>query len=228
MKFRLIIILTLVLITGNYLTASYTGKKIIISGTVTDGNNKPVPNVFITIDGKITNTVTDEKGFYRIRVSPGSQKIGFSTIWVQGAEELIDGRTSINHTLSIPVPANKKTTPETNKPVDPSTSLNDKISTNKNYIIYNNIYELLQGEFPTLIIKGKTILVPGSVSMKLSTEPLLIVDGIEANSIDNIIPAMVKSVQLLKGSSASIYGMKGANGVILINLMGTTNNNIKK
>lgn len=43
----------------------------------------------------------------------------------------------------------------------------------------------------------------------------------EVPSIDEIQPVMVESIEVLKGPSASIYGVKGANGVILIRLIGT-------
>jgi TonB-dependent SusC/RagA subfamily outer membrane receptor len=50
----------------------------------------------------------------------------------------------------------------------------------------------------------------------MSTQPLFVVDDVIVNSIDNILPAMVKSIEVLKGSGAAIYGSRGANGVILI------------
>lgn len=55
----------------------------------------------------------------------------------------------------------------------------------------------------------------------LSTDPLFVVDGVVVNSIDNISPRMVKSISVLKGSDAAIYGSRGAGGVILITLVGT-------
>jgi TonB-dependent SusC/RagA subfamily outer membrane receptor len=42
------------------------------------------------------------------------------------------------------------------------------------------------------------------------------VDGVETASIDHISPRDVSSVEVLKDGSASIYGTRGANGVILI------------
>jgi len=42
------------------------------------------------------------------------------------------------------------------------------------------------------------------------------VDGIIIPEIDDISPYDVKSIEVLKGASASIYGARGSNGVILI------------
>jgi TonB-dependent SusC/RagA subfamily outer membrane receptor len=46
------------------------------------------------------------------------------------------------------------------------------------------------------------------------------VDGVVVNDVDNIPPQQVRSIEILKGPSASIYGSRGANGVILITLEG--------
>jgi len=40
------------------------------------------------------------------------------------------------------------------------------------------------------------------------------------NTIDGISPSEVESIEVLKGSAASIYGSRGANGVIMIKLIG--------
>lgn len=58
---------------------------------------------------------------------------------------------------------------------------------------------------------------PGSLTS--STEPLFVVDGTIVYQINNIVPSQVRSISLLKGSAASIYGARGANGVIVITLI---------
>jgi len=230
-ELRYIFLLLTAFIASLPLSGQKAAKKVTISGIVVDGKRNPVPNVFITIDGKVSNSVTDQQGYYKIKVSPDAEKIGFSTIWSEGDEELISGRTTINHTLNMPVV--KKEIPENNSSgseiSEQSSSVSNSKDLNKNYSSFKTIYELIQNEFPTILVQGKSIRIPGSVSLKLSTEPLFLVDGIEVTSIDNIIPGTISSIQVLKGSSASIYGMKGANGVILINLTGSKDNNkVKK
>jgi len=42
----------------------------------------------------------------------------------------------------------------------------------------------------------------------------------EVSNLDDISPHQVKSIEVLKGSAASIYGARGAGGVILITLLG--------
>jgi len=47
---------------------------------------------------------------------------------------------------------------------------------------------------------------------------LFLVNGARVNNISNINPVEVKSIVLLKGSQAAVYGMEGANGVLSITL----------
>jgi TonB-dependent SusC/RagA subfamily outer membrane receptor len=49
-----------------------------------------------------------------------------------------------------------------------------------------------------------------------TSEPLLIVDGVEVMDISFLNPRDVASVDVLKDASASIYGVRGAFGVIII------------
>ena len=58
--------------------------------------------------------------------------------------------------------------------------------------------------------------IRGINSINSSTDPLLIVDGCTVDDIDYLNPKDIKSVEVLKDASASIYGSRGACGVILI------------
>ncbi len=90
---------------------------------------------------------------------------------------------------------------------------------NPKYASYSTIYEMIRGEVPGVHVNGNSIMIRGATTLYGSTEPLFIVDGVPVITIDNIQPQMVKSIEVLKGSAASIYGARGSNGVILINLI---------
>lgn len=51
-----------------------------------------------------------------------------------------------------------------------------------------------------------------------STSPLFVVNGITVSSISGINPSIAKSIEVIKGPAASVYGLQGANGVISIHL----------
>lgn len=85
---------------------------------------------------------------------------------------------------------------------------------------YNDIGEYLMGRVPGLTVMktGTTYryIIRGLSSINSQTDPLFIVDGVEVMDISYLNPRDVKSVEVLKDSSASIYGTRGACGVILI------------
>ena len=81
---------------------------------------------------------------------------------------------------------------------------------------------MIRGEVPGVQVVGTQILIRGMSSINSSNDPLLVVDGMPVSSIDNISPRQVKSISVLKGSDAAIYGTRAAGGVILIDLKGAS------
>lgn len=82
---------------------------------------------------------------------------------------------------------------------------------------YSDIYEYLKGRVPGLVVNGTSITIRGINSIMGSNEPLILVDNIEMDDISHIQPDMVERVDVLKdASSTALYGVRGANGVILI------------
>ena len=82
--------------------------------------------------------------------------------------------------------------------------------------VYNNMYDYLRGRVPGVEVSpNKQIHIRGINSINAGTDPLVIVDGAESD-LDSVSPRDVYSVDVLKDASASIYGVRGANGVIII------------
>ncbi len=82
---------------------------------------------------------------------------------------------------------------------------------------YTDIYDYMRGRVPGVEVRGTSITIRGRNSINSGTEPLILVDGVEVRDISQISPTMVESIEVLKdASSTSIYGIRGANGVILI------------
>lgn len=80
---------------------------------------------------------------------------------------------------------------------------------------FSTIYEYLEGRVAGLIVDGNKLYIrnePGS-----NKEALIVVDGVEMNDISGLSPDQVERVDVLKdASAASIYGIRGANGVVVI------------
>lgn len=89
---------------------------------------------------------------------------------------------------------------------------------------YSDIGEYLQGRVPGLVVQkvggSYKYSVRGINSINSGTDPLFIVDGTAVHDISFLNPRDVKSVSVLKDASASIYGTRGACGVILITTHG--------
>ena len=86
----------------------------------------------------------------------------------------------------------------------------------KEYSSFSSIYDVLR-TLPDVNVSGSSVTVRG-VGTTGNSSPLFVVNGVTVSSINTINPSMVKSIEVLKGSAASIYGVQGANGVILIQL----------
>jgi TonB-dependent SusC/RagA subfamily outer membrane receptor len=205
-------------------------RKITINGLVVDADQNPVVDAIIMIDNKKTNKTTNQYGSYKIKVEPSAEKIGIYTDKTGEIEEPINGRTTINFTLAVTVHQQSKNQKNPNgeeeinigygsvKKKDLTQPINKLNGRNSKYASYTNIYEMIKGEVPGVRVNGTSINIQGASSFISSTEPLIVVDGIPTEYIDNISPQMVKSIDVLKGAAATIYGARGANGVILINL----------
>ena len=227
-RILLSVFLAVISITGLY--GQKSGKKITITGNVTDESGASIANAIIMIDGEKTNIVTDRTGFYKVKAKQGDKKIGVFTFTNGIVEDFIDGRSKINFKFSGSVPDQKGTV------IDPGDEAIDigysvvkqksltapvgKIDgTKSKYASYPSIYEMIRGEVPGVHVNGNSIMIRGATTINGSTEPLFVVDGVPVITLDNIQPQMVKSIEVLKGSAASIYGTRGSNGVILINLL---------
>jgi TonB-dependent SusC/RagA subfamily outer membrane receptor len=231
-------VLLLIILSSFILTIPVQGqnskKKVRLSGIVTDNAGNPVSGAMIFIDKKNTNIVTDTKGFYKVKIRPDAEEI---TVFIfSGVSEkvMIKGQTELNITLNSSRNAQENQAVAENKvdigygkiEKEDVTSQVNKLNLDRNkYASYSNVYDMLKGAVPGVQVIGKSIIIQGMSSRTMINEPLFVVNGIIVTSIDDILPVEVKSVEVLKGGAASIYGSRGANGVILISLKTGPDNN---
>ena len=82
---------------------------------------------------------------------------------------------------------------------------------------YSNMYDYLRGRVPGVqVTSDNRIIIRGIGTNSDSFDPLIIVDGVEVSDLSTVDPMFVKSVDVIKDGSSAIYGMQGANGVIII------------
>lgn len=227
MKIKYLLIVTLLLTISCTLPAQKSGKKLTITGKVVDANRSPISNITVLLDGKESNRKTDKEGNYKVKIKPDVQNIGIFTTSTGIVEEPVNGRTTINFTLenyianAIPdLSLSEEEVIEEGYGVSRKRDLTKSITkadvSGKEYITFNSIYEMLQ-TIPGVYVSGSNVTVRGT-STTGNSSPLFVVNGSPVNSINGIDPAMVKTIEVLKGPAASVYGIQGANGVIIIKL----------
>lgn len=229
MKRGIVILMLLILPLSGGLFAQKAGKKYYITGQVLDINDKPVTDAIILVDNINTNVTTNGDGMFKVKVKPDATAITVFKPMTGEQEEKISGRTVINFKLPAanPAQANEgKVKPEndevnigygTTSKRNLSSSTGKIEGTKEEFVAYQSIYEMLQRD-PSIQVSGKKIVIRGVGTIN-TTDPLLVVDGIIVSTIDDIRPQMVKSIEVLKGADAAIYGARGGNGVILITLI---------
>lgn len=87
-----------------------------------------------------------------------------------------------------------------------------------NFAVYNDIYELIKGRIPGVLVENNEIIIRGENSINASSAATIIVDGVTVPTsyLRSIQPSNVKNISVVKDGSAAIYGFQGSNGVIII------------
>ena len=84
-------------------------------------------------------------------------------------------------------------------------------------ISYRNFQDYLQSHVAGIEISASGgIIIRGLSTVNGSSDPLILMDGMEVQDLDSINPNDIHSVDVIKDGGTAAYGLRGANGVILI------------
>ena len=228
MKAKAFFLILIAFLSFNNLNAQNSNKKVTITGTVLNADKIPIVNAIVMIDNEKTNSVTDSKGNYKVKVKPTASKIGIFTFGQGISEVEINGRTQID--FNFGTSAVGKTEEQSIAPGEQgvsngygaikkknlTTDINKIDGTNKKYASYHSIAEMIQREVSGVQISGSQVIIQDSKDLFGSVPALIVVDGVSMNDIPDITPQNVKSIEVLKGTAASMYGSRGYGGVIVI------------
>ncbi|MCD6179048.1 MAG: TonB-dependent receptor plug domain-containing protein [Bacteroidales bacterium] len=233
MKYKLIILLFIsaFIVEGVNAQSKKKSKKIVLKALVVDMENNPIRNATVFVDGKKTNIKSDDDGRFQLKVKRDVKTITVFTLF-NGVDELeYKGQEKVKFVLSSEnlVQKNRLNTSEEDESDLVNVGYGNTHKRNltnsvgevdkeqlKNAHFYSNIYDMIKGEVSGVVVNGQSITIRGKSSLTQSSEPLYVVNGSPAYSISDISPNDVKSISILKGASAAIYGSRGANGVIVI------------
>lgn len=200
-----------------------------VKGRVTDDKGESLPGVNILIKGSARGTVSDPEGNYSLVLPDGQQTVIFSFVGYTSQEIVVtNDQTKLNVTLITDEKALEEVVVVgygTQKKANLTGSVSTvNLDATQNRQVSNSM-AALQGQVTGLrIVQGTGMPGRESVSIQLrgasswgtNTTPLVLVDGV-VGSLDNLPMADIESISVLKdAASASIYGARAANGVILI------------
>lgn len=204
-----------------------TGKK--ITGVIVDADGNAMPGVTVFIKGTTTGTVTDIDGKYTINSENDADILVFSFIGMTTQEIPVTGKTEISITMESATELLEDVV-VVGYGVQKKESVVGAITQAKGEELeqaggVTNVGEALQGRLPGVTtiqsdgLPGNTdpkIYIRGQSSWNGDGQPLILVDGIE-RSMGNIDLSEVDQISVLKDASATaVFGVKGANGVILL------------
>ncbi len=221
------ILLTLILLLSVGLQLSFAQKS--ITGKVIDGDdNESLPGVNVILKGTSTGTVTDLQGNYQIDAPDNESILVFSSVGYVSEEIIVGNQSVIDITLVADITSLSEIivigygTQEKKDVTGAIGTVNSEDFEGQPII---RVDQILQGRTPGVNVTNSsgapggdvTIRIRGANSINGNNDPLYVIDGFVGGDFNDINPADIENIQVLKDASATaIYGSRGSNGVILI------------
>jgi TonB-linked SusC/RagA family outer membrane protein len=195
---------------------------IVVRGRVMDENSMPLSGVTVSVKGTSRKTTSDKNGLFEIRAASPGDVLVFTSVGMQTREininnrtELIVSLTSISNELAEVTINTGYQLISREKMTGASVAVNSS-ELEKRYT--PNILDNLEGRVPGLVNYRGTTQIRGVGTIQATRTALIVVDGLPIEgTIANINPYDVESITVLKdAAAAAIYGVRAANGVIVV------------
>lgn len=201
-------------------------QSIVVTGTVTDAGG-PLPGVSVLIENTTNGTTTNMDGQYTLKANKGDVLV-FSFVGYDTEKRTIGSENVINVVLK-----ETKTLLDEVVVVGYGTSTKKEITGATSSVKGEELAKLnvprvdqaLQGQVAGVTINtnsgspgGESVIRIRGLSTFGDNDPLILVDGIiyDSQGLNALNPADIASVNVLKDGTAGIYGVRAANGVIII------------
>ena len=201
-----------------------------IKGSVTDANGEPLIGCNVVVVGGMAGVITDIDGNFSLNVQNDAKQIKISYIGYVDQVVNLNGRSdfkivlkednnALDEVVVVGYGSQKKATLTGAVEQVSSKILESRAIT--------NVGAALQGATPGLVVtrsssrpgnEGLNFQIRGATSVN-GGSPLIVIDGVpalNASAFQNLNPDDIENISVLKDGSASIYGAKAANGVILV------------
>lgn len=195
-----------------------------ISGKVTDiESDEPLPGVNVLVKGSTTGTVTDIDGNYRLTISEGDETLVFSSVGYAPEEVAIGSQTTIDiglapdiQNLSEVVVVGYGT--QTKESITGAIGNVDSEELTKVPAVTTS--GALVGRIQGITTRQGDARPGNGTTLQIRNlgTPLYVIDGIPSDEaqFNNLGPNDIESISILKDGSAAIYGLRAANGVVLV------------
>ena len=200
-----------------------------IKGTVVDDKGEPIIGASVVVKGTSTGIITDLDGNYTINEVSEDAWISVSYIGYQSVELRAADSKNL---LRIVLKEDTKVLDEVvvvGYGVQKKSDITGSVSSVKSAELLSapnaSTAQALQGRVAGVVVQNSsgapsgsaTIRIRGANSLTYGNDPLIIIDGVQDGNIGSLNPNQIESIEVLKDAAAlSVYGSKGANGVILV------------
>ncbi len=200
-----------------------------VSGTVTDAKDgSPLPGVTVLVKGVQGGTQTDVNGSYSIQVANPNVTLVFSYTGYASQEVSAAGKTTIDVKLTAEI-RNLNEVVVIGYGTAKKSDLTGAVATVKAEQLLDkpvpNLTQALQGKVAGVEVSVNAnapgapakVRIRGLGSINSNLDPTYVVDGVVGVDPNSINPNDIASVEILKdASSTAIYGVRGANGVVMV------------
>ena len=201
---------------------------ITLSGVVVDSDNVPIPGATIIVQGTIQGTVSDVRGEFSISAPDENATIQVSFVGYQTQTIVVGERKTFRIVLEEVATELEEVVVVaygTQKKVSVTAAISTIQTTELKQSSAANLSSALTGRLPGLTAlqssgqpgRDNVNLYLRGVGTTNDASPLILIDGVPRDNISILDPNEVASVSILKDASATaVFGVRGANGAILI------------
>ncbi len=198
-----------------------------VTGRILDAGSQPIVGATITVTGTNVATQTDASGNFTVTLPNERSNITVTSVGFETKEFNVSNQTNVTFTLSTAT-SNLTEVIVTGYSSQARKDITGSVSVVKaeelKSIPAGNAEVQLQGRAPGVTVitsnqpgDGASVRIRGFSSLNAGNSPLYIIDGIPAGGLGSISADDIESMQVLKdAASASIYGARASNGVIVI------------